>query len=72
MTSAPTSWTDQYKEQFFETPKETKNLSAKLDMYFDPGTYQIDYYELGSKEPTRTKTLVVTDLLPDGTNNCLY
>jgi hypothetical protein len=60
MTSAPTSWTDQYKEQFFETPKETKNLSAKLDMSFDPGTYQIDYYELGSKEPTRTKTLVVT------------
>ena len=34
-------------------------LTCELEMYFNEGTFQIDYYEDGSSTPTFTKTIEV-------------
>ncbi len=66
----PTSWTPAYKEQYFETPKNTRGLSASIDVFFEPGgTYTIDFFELGATEPTRSKTLIVADYPPEDTDS---
>lgn len=51
----PTVWEQGNKEQYFETPVQSKGLSTDISLTFEKGNYRIDYYELGSDSPTRTK-----------------
>jgi len=51
----PTVWEQGNKEQYFETPVQSKGLSTDIRLTFEKGNYKIDYYELGSDYPTRTK-----------------
>ena len=49
-----------YREQIFETPENSKDLSTSIGMFIEmPGEYFIDYYELGSSIPTRSRSLKI-------------
>lgn len=44
-----------FREQIFETEKNTKDLSTDLIMgFYKPGEYFVDFYELGSETPTKS------------------